>query len=183
MEQTLYSTNIHWISQFKTIRPITIRATLMLVVILVTAILVVGTLVKQTDDHAVPDPFAGFAQFFPGQTLDTRVLVKQGFSCVVETLPTPADISEGCTQALSSGMFSDISLTIWDGVVQWLDLKVRDNDLNVGDLSLQWGSPQIRVEGDWVNLSWPKQHVMGMGWSPNGRFTYFQALSHITFVI
>jgi len=73
--------------------------------------------------------------------------------------------------------------TIWDGVVKWLDLKVRENNLDVGSLSLQWGSPEIRIDGNWVNLSWPEQHITGLGWSSNGRFTYFQALSHITFAI
>jgi hypothetical protein len=101
----------------------------------------------------------------------------------VNSLPSPADISEHCTQTLPSGMFSAINLTVWDGVVKWLDLKVRENNLDVGNLSLQWGSPEIRIDGNWVNLSWPDHHATGLGWSSNGRFTYFQALSHITFVV
>ena len=92
-------------------------------------------------------------------------------------------LSNGVNGSGPSVWLAAVSLTIWDGVVQWLDLKVREGNLDVGNLSLQWGSPVIRTDGNWVNLSWPKQHVTGLGWSSNRRFTYFQAVTHITFAI
>jgi hypothetical protein len=187
MEQIAVGTKrphlVRRIIHFKTVQPIIAGTTLLLMVTLVIAVLVVSTLAKRLGDRPLSDPFTAFADVFPGQSPDTRVLIAQGFSCNVDLLPSPADISERCTQTLPSGMFSAINLTIWDGVVKWLDLKVRDNNLDVGNLSLQWGSPEIRIEGNWVNLRWPKQHVTGLGWSSNRRFTYFQAVSHITFAI
>ena len=180
MEQTVVGAKR---PHFKALLPIIARVTTLLIVTLVIAILVVSTLAKRLGDRPLSDPFTAFANVFPGQSVDTGSLIVQGFSCSVDSLPSPADISERCTQTLSSGMFSAINLTVWDGVVKWLDLKVRDHNLDVGSLSLHWGSPQIRIDGNWVNLSWPKQHITGLGWSPNRRFTYFQALSHITFAI
>jgi hypothetical protein len=160
-----------------------IRMTFLLFVSLSTVILVVNVLAKHLNAHDLPDPFIAFANVMPGQSMDTLKLEAQGFSCHDNTLPSPADISQDCMRAVPTGSFSHINLTIWDGVIQWLDLKVREHDLNVGDLSLRWGSPEVRIEGNWVHLSWPNRHVTGLGWSHNGQFTYFQALSYITFVV
>ena len=183
MEQTVVRTNIRRIFHFKAFPSITLRVTSILMVILVTAVLVVSAIAKDTGNSVLPDTFGTFTAFFPGQALDTRVLVKQGFSCTFVTLPTPADVSETCRQSLHDGMFSEINLTIWDGVIKWLNLKVREGNLDVGNLSLQWGSPEIRIDGNWVTLSWPSHHVTGLGWTTNRHFTYFQALSYITFAI
>jgi len=162
---------------------LTLRTTLWLFIGLLTIVLVVNAASSQMDKPVLPDPFTLFANLLPGQYVDTRKLEAQGFSCHDTFLPSPADISQDCTQSLPAGMFSHINLTIWDGIIKWLDLQVHEKDLCVGDLSLQWGSPEIHIDGSLVNLRWPTYHVTGLGFSYNGQFTYFQVLSHITFVV
>lgn len=174
---------VHQFFSLRTSFSLTIRITLLLVVIFSSAILVINTLAKHLNEADVPDPLAEFASVLPGQFIDTLKLEAEGFSCRENTLPSPADIFQYCTRALPTGLFSQINLTILDGIGQGLDLKVREGSLRVGDLSLQWGSPEVRIEGNWVHLSWPNRHVTGLGVSHNGHFTYFQALSHITFTI
>ena len=168
------------ISHFRVSSP-RIFITLLLVVSFFTALLVVGTLAKRLGERYLPDPFAAFTDFFPGQSLDTRMLEAEGFSCYFDTLPSPSDITERCARVLQTGPFSQISVTIWDGIVKWLDLNVRENELTVGDLSLRWGIPEVHMSGSWVNLSWRNRCITGSGWSPSGRFTYFQALSWVSF--
>ncbi len=165
----------------RTLLSLTLRITLLVFISLSTIVLVVYAIAKQLDKPVLPDPFTIFANVLPGQTIDTRKLEAQGYLCHESLLPSPADISQDCTRSLPIGMFSQINLTIWDGIIKWLDLQVHDNDLCVGDLSLQWGSPEIHVEGIWMNVRWSNLHVTGLGFSYNGQFTYFQALSHITF--
>jgi hypothetical protein len=144
------------------------------------AVLGVKTLATRLGEHDLRDPFAAFADLFPGQPLDIRVLKAEKLSCYLDTLPALADVTERCTRALPTGPFSQINVTSWDGVVKSLDLRVRENGLSVGDLSLQWGYPEVHFYGNWVTLSWPKQHITGVGWSTTRHFTYFQALSFIT---
>lgn len=187
MEQTVVGAQqSHFVRRFfhfKAYPSIIAGATFLLMVTLVAVTLVVSAVAKRLGDQPLSDPFTAFANVFPGQSLDTRTLIAQGFSCKLDSQPSPADVSELCTRTLASSLFSTINLTVWDGVVKWLDLKVRENDLRVGDLSLQWGSPEVRIEGTWVHLSWPNHHVTGLGLTYNGRFTYFQVLSHVTFAV
>lgn len=162
---------------------LTTHATFLLFVSLSSIVLVVYAIAEQMDKPDVPNPFTVFADVLPGQFMDTAKLEAQGFSCRENVLPSPADIDQDCTRALPTGLFSHIRLTLWDGVVHWLDLKVRENELSVGDLTLWWGIPKIRIEGICVQLNWPTHHVTGLGFSYNGQFTYFQGLSHITFAV
>ena len=172
----------HPISHFSISSPRTFIA-LLLIVGFLTAALVVNALARYVSDPDLPDLFVAYTDFFPGQSVDARMLETEGFSCYADTLPSSADITERCTRILQTGPFSHISVTLWDGVIKWLDLRVREHGLTVGDLALRWGCPEVRVSGKWVSLNWFKHHVTGLGWSPNGRFTYFQTLSHITFAI
>lgn len=186
MEQVTHGVKLHFVwNNFsgRTFPLLTLRTTLWLFIGLATIVLVVNTASKQLDKPVLPDPFTLFANLLPGQYIDTRKLEAQGFSCHENSLPSPADISQDCTQSLLSGMFSQINLTIWDGIIKWLDLQVHEKDLCVGDLSLQWGSPEIHIEGSFVQLRWLPYHVTGLGFSYNGQFTYFQGLSHITFEV
>ncbi len=172
----------HPISRFSTSSPRTFIV-LVLVVGFLSAMLLVNTLAKHVIDPYPPDLFASFTDLFPGQSIDVRMLETEGYSCYTDTLPSSADITERCTQDLQTGLFSHISVTIWDGVVKWLDLGVREHGLTVGDLSLRLGCPEVSVSGQWVGLNWFNHHITGSGWSYNGRFTYYQALSQVSFAL
>lgn len=130
-----------------------VRTTVLLVVCLSILALVGSALAKTVDEPALPEPFSAFADVYPGQSVDPLKLEARGFACRDNTLPSPADISQDCQRTLPGGMFSQINLMIWDGVVQRLDLKVRENGLNIGDLALRWGSRGVRIAGNWVSLS------------------------------
>jgi len=173
---------VHPIWHFSTSSP-RIFITLLLLVSFFTAALAVNTLAKHFSDPYLPDLFTAFTDFFPGQSLDARILEAEGFTCYFDTLPSPSDITERCTRVLQTGPFSHISVTIWDGIIKWFDLSVRAHGLTVGDLSLRWGCPKVRVSGNWVSFNWVNRHVTGSGWSYNGRFTYFQLLSQVSFTM
>jgi hypothetical protein len=156
--------------------------TLLLVVSFSTAIVAVSALAQRYGEAYLTDPFVAFADYLPGQLVDMRLFDSQGFSCSPVSVPLPADIGERCVLDLQTGRFSQISVTIWDGIVKRLDLNVCENSLTVGDLALLWGSPQFIINGNRVNVSWRAGGITrGSGWSENGRFTYFQPLSLISF--
>jgi hypothetical protein len=156
--------------------------TLLLVGSFSTAIVVVSALAQRYGEAYLADPFVAFADYFPGQLVDMRLFEAQGFSCSPVGVPVPVDIGERCVLDLQTGRFTQISVTIWDGIVKQLDFKVRDNSLTVGNLALLWGSPRFLMNGNRVNVNWPIRRITrGSGWSQNGRFTYFQALSQISF--
>lgn len=153
--------------------------TLLLVVSFSASVVTVNTLAKRLGNNRLPDPLAAFADVFPGQYLDAHMLETEGFSCYVDTQPSPADIIERCSRVFQTGTFSQISVTIWDGIVKWLYLSLHEHSLNVGDLALLWGNPELRMNGAGMDVSWPDRRITGSGRSLNGRFTYFVLVSHL----
>ena len=147
------------------------------------AVFVVSSLAKALGDGYRADPFAAFTDIFPGQQPDIRFLEADGFSCWLESQPSPADISYRCYLDLQTGAFSRISLTLWDETVRRLDFTVRANALAVGDLIELWGSSEIHMNGNLVLVNWSDYHIIASGSSPNGRFSYFQNLTVISFAM
>jgi hypothetical protein len=155
---------------------------LLLVVSFSTAIVVVSALSQRYSEAYQTDPFAAFADYFPGQPVDMRLLEARGFSCRYQAVLIPADLGAYCWRGLAAGPFSWVYVTIWDGIVKRLDLDVHANSLVMGDLVLLWGRPQLIINGNFVNVSWRADGITrGLGWSQNERFTYFQPLSLISF--
>src|SRR4051812_1815067 len=81
------------------------RGTL-LTITLFTAVTAVTTLTRPFGQESPSDPFAAYAAIFPGQLVDPQTLLQRGFSCVVDTLPSPADVTEHCVYTLMTDNFS-----------------------------------------------------------------------------
>lgn len=129
----------------------------------------------------LPDnPFLAYADIFPGQPWSSALA--REFSCFHRTIPSPADVSEECIYHPQRGTFSQMTVTIWDGVVTRLEFTVRDNSLAVGDLAVWWGRPEVSVlYREWITLHWPHSGVHATAWSRHGEFSYFLPLHHVIF--
>ena len=148
---------------------------------LLTAVTAVTTLARPFGHESPSDPFTVYAAIFPAQRIDSSTLIKRGFSCATDTLPSPADVTEHCAYALMTGTLSAINVVIWDGVVERLDFILRREAFAIGDLALLWGNPDIHQAGQWVSLNWPERHINGSSWSEDGQFSYFQSVMQLSF--
>src|SRR5690349_14004799 len=90
----------------------------------VTATVALAATVRQPTD-----PFATYADILPGQPIDVADLEERGFLCEEDTRPTPADLAELCFNAEGNEQAFAITVALWDGVVERLDLKLRDQVL------------------------------------------------------
>src|SRR5262245_30880283 len=68
---------------------------------------------------ATPDnPFLSYADVFPGQL--RRAAVMRDFVCFDKVFPSPADVSEQCAFLPENGLFFQVNVTVWDGVITQL---------------------------------------------------------------
>ena len=155
--------------------------TLLLIVSFSMAVVVVSTVAKRLGEAFLSDPFVAFVDVFPGQSIDARLLEAEGFSCQLDSQPSPADINEYCSWDLLTGPFSHVGVIIWDGTVMRLGLTIRENLLTVDDLVLLWGNSEIFINRDRALVRWADPGVIRTGWSHKGRLTPFQTLSAISF--
>jgi hypothetical protein len=119
----------------------------------------------------IPNPFTAYADIFPGQP-QARVIAR-GFSC--QSSP------QYCTSTPANSPFALIAVTLASGVVKELDFAMHPNTLVMGDLPVAWGRPQIEMFQESVLLKWESIGVSANAWSVSKHFSYFMALSRISF--
>jgi hypothetical protein len=89
-----------------------------------------------------PNPFAVYADVFPGQS--RAALADHGFVCpprVSGSYGAPAYAS--CEAWPTTGLFSQVRVTLAQDVIRQIDFVLRGTTLRVGDLITLWGSPHI----------------------------------------
>lgn len=146
-------------------------------------ILIISARVLGASRPLPPDPFSAYADVFPGQPRSAATAF--GFSCPASYFnPDTARFPvETCVFWPATGPFSQIRVTIWDGIIRRLDFAVRENSLTLGDSLFLWGTPEVLRNGDWVHIRWPDHPIIALVWLHRGHFTYFQTLSTISFTL
>jgi len=119
----------------------------------------------------IPNPFIPYADIFPGQS--HRTVLLHGFSCQFSP--------QYCTSAPANSPFALISVTLASGVVKHLDFAMRPNTLTMGDLPVEWGKPQIQIFQESVLLNWNSLGISANAWTVSRHFSYFMALTRISF--
>ncbi len=163
--------------------PLLVISTLVLIVGLATATVLATRTAEYFTTAARPDLVAVATEFLPGKPVDIRKLEAGGFICHDINQPIPADTGVRCSQDVRTGPIWRITVIIWDGTSQWLDLSFREYSLVVGDLAFAWGRPVVAIKGKWVVMRWPAQRATASDESANGRFSYFQSLSQLSFAL
>ena len=164
--------------------PPLLSISMLLVIGFLLTVITLRTVANQLSDRSLSEPFAPYADIFPGQHVDARQLETQGFSCRPDSRPAPSDTSEECLQRLQTGPLTYVSVTLWDGIVQQLNFAVRENALAIGDLILLWGTPENAIRGKWMTSSWrTPDTIIRIGWALRVRFSQFQTIKVISFEI
>lgn len=84
------------------------------------------------------------------------------------------------TYSLATGPFSQIAVTSRNGQIGRVDFMIRGGTLTIGDLSLLWGKPIVRLAGHSALFDWPESGVSANGYTENGLFSYYIPLWHIS---
>jgi hypothetical protein len=126
------------------------------------------------------DPFALYTDLFPGQLVDIRALEARGFSCQMVSLPTLGDMNHSCSAVGRTEAVSLIRLAIRDGIVSRLDFRCREGAFLIGDLVLRWGTPDVQISRDGVDLIWRTQHIIASGAAEAGWFSYLHSVEWLS---
>jgi hypothetical protein len=121
-----------------------------------------------------PDPFAEFADIFPGHR--SEAVFARGFTCYRQ----PSFSEFRCSRSFATGAFYRVSVTVSNSVVTQIQFSVRAHALTVGDMLSAWGRPLVHYDQS-TNLQWPDKRVSALAWLPDGRLDYFAPLLHIFF--
>jgi hypothetical protein len=156
-------------------------ASLLTCVNILAVLAVTVTRVGHTNQEAHADLFAAYAHILPGQHVEVAALEAEGFSCKDDSRPTPADLAQLCSNGEGNRQVSAITIAVWDGIVERLDLNPRDRAFVVGDLVLLWGKPEIQQIGPWLSLRWRGRHISASAWSASGQFSNFQPVLQLSF--
>jgi len=132
--------------------------------------LIVGVAILTKHDEAPMNPLSAYTDL-PGASVSE--LIAQGFLCEIHA-PT-------CTLRLDSGVFSSIEVLISNNRVSSIGFTVRSGALNVGDLALLWGRPQILWYRRGGSLEWPETGISATVLSKNHLFDYFLPIHCISF--
>src|SRR5258708_955841 len=155
-------------------------ALLLTFAVILMAVVGATTLAKHFGPVAFSDRFATEAGIVPGQHIGLMTLVELGYSCRIDPLPSPSDLTERCERDGQAAIHA-INALIWDGVVVRLDFILCHGALSIGDLILLWGTPEVRASGRWVSFNWPKRHITGSIWSEDGQFSFSQSVLYVLF--
>jgi hypothetical protein len=117
----------------------------------------------------LPNPFAAFADVFPGQPRSAAQM--RGFLCL--TSAYGSEPNEYCSVDLARGIVSQIDVYIAEDLIDEISFRLREDTLRVGDLMLIWGTPEIRENGHSVYFYWRSMGVTAMVTEYFGRFSHF----------
>jgi hypothetical protein len=106
-------------------------------------ILIIGARFVGASLPIPPDPFAAYADVFPGQP--RSAVTAFGFSCPEsyfnpDAVPLPV---ETCVFWPTTGPFSQVVVSLSQDVIHHLKFVMRGNTLRLGDLNAMWGFPLI----------------------------------------
>ena len=123
-----------------------------------------------------PNPFAAFADIFPGEpqsAVDARAFIcTRG---LYDYLP-----NQHCSLDTAAGAFTQVGVVVADGVIDEISFRLRDDTLQVGDLMLLWGIPEVVAQRHAVYLYWHERHVIALVRDYSGEFSLFLRVRRVT---
>jgi hypothetical protein len=125
-----------------------------------------------------PNPFAPFADVFPGQP--GNGVEARGFSCVRRPYGAYRGL-EDCTCILATGAFSLVEVIISEGTIRQTDFTMRGSTLRIGDLAMLWGIPDVHKGVHTPYFYWPGNGILATTISYSGQFSFFLALRSVLF--
>lgn len=120
-------------------------------------------------------PFSNYVDIFPGKPQSGMEALR--FSC--EQSNTWGE-REYCTRVPADGPFSLIAINISNGIVQRVNFAVLSNTLMIGDLTLLWGRPRIRLYRQSAIFEWSSIGARAIGWAESAHFSNFIPILNIS---
>jgi hypothetical protein len=124
-----------------------------------------------------PNPFAAYADIFPGQPASAvearKFLCSSGLYNYLQ--------NEHCTINPTTGAFSQVGVVLSDEIIIEISFRLRGDTFRVGDLMLLWGAPMVYEYSRSVYLHWRSQGVFALvrGYS---EFSLYLPIPRIAFV-
>jgi hypothetical protein len=119
---------------------------------------------------APPNPFASFADVFPGQPRSS--LIARRFSCLTVGYDTArAAPDETCVLLPASGLFAQVEVIVSRSLIREITFTLREDTLRVGDLMLFWGEPTVTIYSRSVYLYWRSRGVFAIVVGYSERFS------------
>jgi hypothetical protein len=128
------------------------------------------------------DPFAAFADVFPGQS--RSAVAARGFSCPsANAHDTYQDLSEEtCTLSPESGPFSRVELVLSGDTISQIGFMMRDDMLKIGDLMRLWGKAEVQEYSRSVYLFWRSRGIVALAPWHTGQFSVFLPVRWVYFL-
>jgi hypothetical protein len=154
---------------------------LRVVFVVVTGFAVVNLGVGLLAGHSIapsPDPFAAYADVFPGQP--RSAVVGRGFTC-----PTTAyggyhqPGEETCVLWPRTGTFFQVTARVSQDVIRHITFTARDHALRLGDLVALWGRPESR--GHDIQFVWPGRCIVALTYAFDGQFSLLPPVRNVSF--
>lgn len=119
---------------------------------------------------APDNPFAEFAEIFPGQPAST--LPERGFSCDEQSYNAYSLFEQYCLWSSSTGVFSKVEAIVYKGdAIQQLNFTVQDKSLRVGHLAVWLEEPNYHIYQDAVYFQLPNQFIVAKTISSQGHIS------------
>ena len=122
-----------------------------------------------------PYPFLPYADLLSKQQALVAV-ENQKFACQYVL----QEVSQKCSMRPKDRFFSEISLTVIGGVPESVVFKVINDSIQVGDLVLLWGRPDMRA---FQYIFWPERNgvTMSATVTPADRLNYLAPVWEVSF--
>lgn len=139
------------------------------------AILTASTLFTARLAAQPSNPFEAFVEVLPGVSTDPTF--SKEFTCY----PITNTFIELCTLAPATGPVEHVQLIRKYGTIYYTFFHLRENVLNLGELALLWGKPDVAPPQDETGLTWSRYDARVNLASGTGDVNYFLPVQSISF--
>jgi len=130
---------------------------------------------------AASNPFAVFADVFPGQS--RSAVAARGFSCYSAGASAsdrdPTD--ESCILRPESGSLSQVEVLIPGDEIRRLDFRIHENALRLGDLAVFWGVPEVQRYSRSLYVFWRSLGIFALVVRNTEEFSLFLPVQRVYF--
>jgi hypothetical protein len=158
-----------------------LRLPVVLVVVAAFAGLNIGLKALVGYTATVVNPFAAFADVFPGQPRSAAFA--RGFSCAsANAHETYQDIpEETCIFRPESEPFFMVQMFLYGDTIRQVDFRMHENTIRVGDLIALWGHPEADAYSRSIFLYWRSQGIFALVPWESGQFSLFLPVRRVYF--
>jgi hypothetical protein len=117
------------------------------------------------------NPFAVYITVFPGQP--RSAVPGRGFTCPMSAYSSSSSFAEEiCVAWPKDGVFSQVTVASTHDRVQQITFILQPERLQVGDLVLLWGRPDMELSSHAIYLHWPQHRIFAVTGDYEGRFSF-----------